>query len=85
LLGISRLRIYCKIRRFFAPRFNSAYVIDAAQPKITVLDHQTGNIKGTVHFDVTTAGTGGIDMAADRKWLYALTDDPVAPKINVLV
>jgi hypothetical protein len=67
----------------FAPRFNSAYVIDAAQPNIAVLDPQTGDLKGTVHFDVTTAGSGGIDMVADREWLYALTDDAVAPKINV--
>ena len=45
----------------YAPRFNSAYIIDAANPNITVIDPISGNIKGAIQYGAEAMG--GFDTA----------------------
>ena len=62
-----------------------AYVIDAAQPAIGVVDPRTDSLEAVSGFGNTTAvRAGGVDARLDRNWLYLLTNDPLAPKIDVL-
>ena len=65
----------------YSPHAYSAYIIDGAQPNITVIDTPTGNIRGTIHYSAAPM-TGGIDAAIDRGRLYMLTD-AASPKIEV--
>ncbi|KAL8872024.1 MAG: hypothetical protein Q9174_002274 [Haloplaca sp. 1 TL-2023] len=61
-----------------------AYVIDAGQPAIGIVDPRTDGLQGVSGFGNTTAvRLGGVDARLDRKWMYLLTNDPMAPKINV--
>ena len=55
--------------------------MDAARPKITALNPETGDVKGQVSFPAAAAG--GFDSRVDRDWLYTLTDDLNDPKVNV--
>ncbi len=54
----------------YAPRFNSAYVIDAGNPNITVVDPASGAVKGTIAYDASAKG--GFDTAVDRSYMYVL-------------
>ncbi len=54
----------------YAPRFNSAYVIDAGQPNITVLNPANGDVKGVITYDASAKG--GFDTAIDRTYMYVL-------------
>ncbi|KAL8965078.1 MAG: hypothetical protein Q9183_004042 [Haloplaca sp. 2 TL-2023] len=61
-----------------------AYVIDAGQPAIGIVDPRTDSLTGVSGFGKTTAiRAGGVDARLDRSWLYLLTNDPLAPTINV--
>ena len=67
----------------YAPQFDSAYVIDAANPLISIINPETGDIKTQVTYNVTMPGSGGYDSKVDRNYLYTLTDDQQDPRINV--
>ena len=54
----------------YAPRFNSAYVIDAGNPNITVVDPASGKVKGVIKYDASAMG--GFDTAIDRTYMYVL-------------
>ena len=54
----------------YAPRFNSAYVIDAGHPNITIVDPASGAKKGAIQLSDVT---GGFDTAIDRTWMYVLS------------
>lgn len=57
----------------YAPRFNSAYVINAGFTNITIHDPATGNIKGVINFDASAKG--GLDTAIDRIYMYVAGGD----------
>ncbi|KAL8945953.1 MAG: hypothetical protein Q9222_007582 [Ikaeria aurantiellina] len=59
------------------------YVIDAAQPNITVVDPRNDEVTGQFDIPSGTPGNGGADTKIDRKWLYVITDRPAAPKVEV--
>lgn len=65
----------------YAPRFDSVFVADALQPNITILNPETGDIKGKFYY--TTDQLGGQDLVVDRTWLYLLLDSQTSPKIDV--
>ena len=70
----------------YAPEFRSIYVIDAGRPNVTIVDPETGNVKGSFSFPVPAGSgpiSGGLDAAVDRKRLYMITDSQVAPQIEV--
>lgn len=56
----------------YAPWLDSVFVLDALQTNVTVLNPETGDVKGQVNFDAIRGG--GSDSRVDRKWLYTLTD-----------
>ncbi len=57
----------------YSPRYDTAYVIDAGHPNITLLDPGSGTTKGVVTYDA--AAKGGLDTVINRQWLYTLTGD----------
>lgn len=65
----------------YAPQFDTVFVLDAAQPNITVVSPETGDVRGVVQFDAVMGG--GIDSRVDREWLYTLTDPNTDPKVMV--
>lgn len=65
----------------YSPHAYSAYIIDALQPNITVIDSLTGNVRGTFRFSAPPM-TGGLDSAIDNGHLYVLTLAS-SPKIEV--
>ncbi|KAI4244237.1 MAG: hypothetical protein LQ352_006883 [Teloschistes flavicans] len=68
----------------YIPQYSRyAYVIDAAQGEIAAVDPRTDMVKDVYTYPVNTTGSGGVDTRIDREWLYLLTDDPKAPKLNV--
>lgn len=60
-------------------------MMDAAASNVTIVDPRVGRVEevAAVYFETPTAGAGAIDTKVDRKWLYALTDDPVDSRVNV--
>ena len=56
----------------YAPQYDSVYLIDAGQPTITVVNPESGDVKG--QYPYSTPSAGGEDSRIDRKWLYVLTD-----------
>ena len=67
----------------YAPQLDSAYVIDAAQPNFTVINPETGDVRGVVQYEAKMPGSGGFDARVQGDYLYFLTDDQSDPKINV--
>ncbi|KAL8724763.1 MAG: hypothetical protein Q9181_006686 [Wetmoreana brouardii] len=68
----------------YTPEYSKfAYVVDARLPNITVVDSRTDEVKKVVAFNNDSSGVGGIDAHIDRKWLYLLTRNPSAPKVEV--
>lgn len=65
----------------YSSRFNSAYVIDAGRPNITVLDPASGTIRGTIHYN--TSRGGGFDAATNGRYLYVLTGVPTIIVIDL--
>ena len=57
----------------YYPRYQSAYVIDGAQPNITVVDSLSGTIKGAIQFEADAIG--GFDTIIHKKFMYLLTGD----------
>ena len=62
----------------YDPRLStSAYVMDAGQPQINVVDHTTGALEKRIGFTnggrPVTSGTGSFDTRIDREWIYVLT------------
>ena len=57
----------------YAPRFDAAYIIDAGHPNITVVDPESGAIKGVIKYDAKAKG--GFDVAIDRTYMYIRTAD----------
>ena len=65
----------------YAPKHDTVYTIDALKTNITVIDPETGDVKGQVDFQeaglVTANGTlapGAKDSKADGDYLYVLGD-----------
>ncbi|KAL8901736.1 MAG: hypothetical protein Q9207_005062, partial [Kuettlingeria erythrocarpa] len=84
LVTIPRQRASCWVA--YAPRYSEyAYVMDAAMSNVTIVDPRVGRVEevAKVYFETPTAGAGPIDTKIDRRWLYALTDDPVDSRVNV--
>ncbi|KAI4100785.1 MAG: hypothetical protein L6R37_005277 [Teloschistes peruensis] len=68
----------------YVPQFSRyAYIIDAAQPEITAFDPRIDQVKDVTTYPLNSTGTGGVDTRIDRQWLYLLTSDPNAPKLDV--
>ncbi|KAL8706557.1 MAG: hypothetical protein Q9201_000430 [Fulgogasparrea decipioides] len=68
----------------YTPEYSkSAYVVDAGQPNITVVDPRTDEVKNVIGIETDSPGDGGFDTHIDRKWLYLLTKSPSAPKVEV--
>ncbi len=65
----------------YAPRYDAVYVIDTVNPNITVLEPATGNLKGTIQYEIDAKG--GLDTTFDRQWLYVLTGDSSVVVINL--
>ncbi|KAL8822837.1 MAG: hypothetical protein Q9191_006434 [Dirinaria sp. TL-2023a] len=65
----------------YAPRFDSAYIIDAAHPNITAVDPVSGAIKGVIKYDASAKG--GFDTAVGRTWMYTLTADSSVQVIDL--
>ncbi|KAL8792823.1 MAG: hypothetical protein Q9195_004552 [Heterodermia aff. obscurata] len=57
----------------YAPRFNSAYIIDSGHTNISVVDPTSGTPKGIIQYE--PQAKGGFDTAIDRTWMYILTGD----------
>ena len=62
----------------YDPRLSkSAYVMDAGQPQINVVDARTGVLEKRVSFtnggQPVTTGSGSFDTRIDREWVYVLT------------
>ena len=57
----------------YAPRFDSAYIIDSGDTNISVVDPASGATKGVVQYE--SKAKGGFDTAIDRTWMYVLTGD----------
>ncbi len=55
----------------YAPRFDAAYIIDAGNANITVVDPESGVMKGVIKM----SAKGGFDTNIDRTWMYVLTGD----------
>ncbi|KAH8821488.1 hypothetical protein F5884DRAFT_850713 [Xylogone sp. PMI_703] len=53
----------------YAPRFDSVYGIDGANPLIFIIDPKSGAVKDTIQGDATYGGF--LDSKPDRTWLYA--------------
>ena len=66
----------------YSSRFNSAYIFDAANTNITVLDPVTGAVKDKIIMDPTAMGA--FDIAIDRTWLYVLGGDASIEVISLL-
>ncbi len=66
----------------YSARFNSAYIFDAANTNITVLDPVTGAVKDKIIMDPTVGGA--FDSAIDRRWLYVLGGDASVEVISLL-
>ncbi|KAG0646602.1 hypothetical protein D0Z07_7569 [Hyphodiscus hymeniophilus] len=56
----------------YEPSLKSAILSDAITPAFTVLNTETGAVRGQVNF--TTPLNGAMDNKIDRDWFYALTD-----------
>lgn len=65
----------------YSPHGKAAYVVDAFQANVTVVDTESGDVRA--RFGYPARAAGGVDAAIDRGRLYLLTDDVVAPKVNV--
>ena len=65
----------------YSPFHQAAFVIDALQPNITIVNTGTGDVEGVFHYP--TGQFGGFDSMVQRKWLYTLSDDQTDPKIEV--
>jgi len=57
----------------YAPRFDAAYIIDAGNTNITVVDPESGVMKGVIKLEMSAKG--GFDTNIDRTWMYVLTGD----------
>ena len=57
----------------YAPRFDSAYIIDSGHTNISVVDPASGATKGVIQFE--SKAKGGYDTAIDRTWMYVLAGD----------
>lgn len=57
----------------YAPRFDSAYIIDGDHTNITVVDPASGATKGVINYEAQAKG--GFDTAIDRTSMYVLTGD----------
>ena len=57
----------------YSPRYDTAYVVDAGHPNITLLDPASGAIKGVISYDANAKG--GLDTVINRQWLYTETGD----------
>lgn len=55
----------------YAPRFDAAYIIDAGNPNITVINPESGRTKGVIKYDMSAKG--GFDTAIDRTYMYVST------------
>jgi len=66
----------------YSSRFNSAYIFDAGNTNITVLDPVTGAVKDKIIMD--PSAKGALDNAIDRSWLYVLGGDASVEVINLL-
>ena len=66
----------------YASRFNSAYVIDAGHPNITIVNPASGAIKGVINYNATAKG--GFDTAIDRTFMYTLASTPSIVVINLM-
>jgi len=62
-----------------APQFDSAFIIDAGAPNITIVSPETGAVKDIFHFN----GTGAQDSRVDRTWLYTMNVPPMNPHVLV--
>ncbi|KAL8711828.1 MAG: hypothetical protein Q9220_003772 [cf. Caloplaca sp. 1 TL-2023] len=68
----------------YSPQYSPfLYVIDAAQPNVTIVDPRNDEVSGVFDIPSGTPGNGGFDTKIDRKWLYVITDRAVAPKVEV--
>ena len=70
----------------YAPQYDSAYIFDALKSDITVINPETGDIKGQVHFTVPPAAPGASSGAQDSQvkgdYVYVLGDS-ATPKVYV--
>ena len=62
----------------YDPRLSkSAFVMDAGQPQIDIVDPKTGELEKRVSFtnggQPVTTGSGAFDARIDREWIYVLT------------
>lgn len=56
----------------FSPSLNLSYTMSASTPNITIVDPNSGAIKGTIALPAIDRGV--YDSAIDRTFLYSLTD-----------
>jgi hypothetical protein len=66
----------------YSSRFNSAYIFDAGNTNITVLDPVTGAVKDKIIMDPSVGGA--LDNAIDRSWLYVMGVDASIEVISLL-
>lgn len=63
----------------YAPYHDSAYIIDAAKTVITILNPETGDVKGQVQYtdpDSAAVNPGGQDSRVLGDYLYVLANSP---------
>jgi len=65
----------------YSPHYDAAYVIDAGQPNITILNPQSGEIKGAIQFEA--GAMGGFDTVIEKQWMYTLTGTSAIVVINL--
>ena len=70
----------------YAPQYDSAYLFDALKTDITVINPETGDIKGQVHFTAPAAAPGLTSGAQDSQvkgdYVYVLGDSAI-PNVYV--